>query len=122
MATNAVSGSRIIQLEDITPAAQASTNSYAVVTDSNGTARAWQSISYTIKVITNSVDWTVHGANISDFSDEVIVNAESSVAAGATDSYAVTQAAYSYYRVKIKSTVADNAGTATVTGVMKSQG
>ena len=61
----------------------------------------------------------VFGANASDYSDEQIVQAEAAVAAAGKSSYVVAQAPYRYYRVKIKSTVADTPGTATVVGIAK---
>lgn len=77
------------------------------------------SLSYTIKVITNSVDWTVFGANLSDYSDEQVVQAEAAVAAGASGKYTEPQATYRHYRTKIKATVGGNQGTATVVGIAK---
>jgi len=41
------------------------------------------------------------------------------VAAAGKSFYAVAKAPYRYYRVKIKSTVADTPGTATVVGIAK---
>lgn len=116
---NVTAGSRQVQIETVAPDAQASTASTAVVTGSEMDARPWRSVAYTIKVATNSVDWSVFGANASDYSDEVAVQAAATVAAGAASSYAVAQAPYSYYRVKIIDTSAPNHGTATVRGVMK---
>lgn len=110
---------RQVAIDMVTPAAQASTASDAVVSGSEMDIRMWKSISYTIKVITNAVTWTVFGANASDYSDEVIVQNAASVAADASGSYAVTQASYAYYRVKIRDTVGGSHGTATVVGLAK---
>jgi len=79
----------------------------------------WLSLAYTIAVATNSVDWTVFGANEADYSDEQVVQAEAAVGAAATGTYAVAQAPYRYYRVKIKSTTPGAHGTATVVGIAK---
>jgi len=103
--------------ETVAPAALASTNSLVALAAID--IGSWQSLAYTIKVATASVDWTVFGANAADYSDEVIVQAEAAVAAAGIGSYAVAQAPYRYYRVKIKSTVADTPGTATVVGIAK---
>lgn len=103
----------------ITPTAQASTASTAVVDGSEFDARAWRSLAYTIKVATQDVTWSVFGANASDYSDEVAVLSPASVAAGAGSSYAVAQAPYAYYRVKIIDTVGGVHGTATVRGILK---
>lgn len=110
---------RQIAIEMVTPVAQASTASDVVVSGSEMDVRMWKSISYTIKVATNAVTWTVFGANASGYSDEVVVQDAASVAANASGSYAVTQAPYAYYRVKIRDTVGGNHGTATVVGLAK---
>ena len=101
----------------VAPAGLVSTNSLVALAPID--TISWQSLSYTIAVITDSIDWTVYGANQADYSDEVVVQAEAAVAAAAAGSYAVAQAVYRYYRVKIKSTVAETPGTATVVGVAK---
>jgi hypothetical protein len=99
------------------PDPQVSTASYVVLAGSEMDVRAFLSLALTILIATQSTYWKVFGANASDFSDEVEVKAEASVAAGAADSYAVSIAPFSYYRVKIK----DNAGhgTATFRGIAK---
>ena len=79
----------------------------------------WLSLSYTIAVITNDIDWTVFGANESDYSDEQIVQAEAQVNAGATGTYVVAQAPYRYYRIKIKSAVGAAHGVVTAVGIAK---
>lgn len=81
-----------------------------------GTAK---SLVYTLAVVTNDLDWTVFGANAEDYSDEVEVQAEASVAADAVGTYATTQAVYRYYRAKIKATVSESQGTGTIRGVAK---
>ena len=82
--------------------------------------RPWRSLSYTIVVATQAVNWSVFGANASDFSDEVAVLAAATVVAGATSSYASTQFPYAYARVKVIDTVGGVHGTATVYGIAKS--
>lgn len=95
----------------------ASTNNYvALGAVDTGTGR---SLVYTLKVATNNLLWTVYGANVSDYSDEVVVQAEAQVNAGAVGSYSTTQAVYRYYRAKIKAAVADAQGTATINGLVK---
>ncbi len=110
---------RIVAVEALTPDSQLSTNSYVVLTGSEIDVRPWKSLSYTILVATNDITWEVYGANRLDYSDEVIVQAGASVAAGAGSSYAVAQAPYSYYRVKIKSTAGGSHGTAGLYGIAK---
>lgn len=120
MAEQMVGGThRNVPVDIVSPAAQASTNVDTVVVGSEIDARPWKSVSYTISVATNAVTWTVFGANASDYSDEAPVQGATSVSAGSNGSYAVGQAPYSYYRVKIKSTTADTHGTATVRGIAK---
>jgi 20S proteasome alpha/beta subunit len=103
--------------EQVAPAALLSTNSYVALAPID--TGPWKSLAYTIAVITNAVTWEVYGTNASDYSDEQIVQAGASVGAGATGTYAVAQAVYRYYRVKIKSTVGGAHGTATVRGIAK---
>lgn len=79
----------------------------------------WLSLAYTIAVVDNDLDWTVFGANESDYSDEQVVQAEAQVDAGATGTYVVAQAPYRYYRVKIKAAISAAQGTATVVGIAK---
>lgn len=97
---------------------QASTNSYVVVTNSALNKRGWRSASYTLSVFTNSVKWTVYGDNDTAFGTEVVVQAEATVAAGATGSFTVANASFTDYRIKIKSAVDDTAGTVSVYGIM----
>lgn len=101
----------------VAPAGLLSTNSFVALAPVD--ARAWQSLSYTIKVATQSVDWEVFGANASDYSDEVSVQAAAAVVAAGKSSYSTAQAVWGFYRVKIKSTVNDVHGTATVVGIAK---
>lgn len=103
--------------ETVAPAPLASTNSLVALAAID--TGPWLSLAYTIAVATASVDWTVFGANEADYSDEQVVQAEAAVAAAATGTYVVAQAPYRYYRVKIKSTVVDTPGTATVVGIAK---
>lgn len=110
---------RQVAIDRVAPAAQLSANADAVVVGSEIDALAWNSVSYTVTVADNSVTWTVFGANAADYSDEQVVSAAAPVAAGATGNYAVAQAPYAYYRVKIRSTVGGVHGTATVRGIAK---
>jgi len=98
---------------------QTSANADTLVAGSEIDARPWRSIAYTISVATNTVDWTVYGANLATFADKQVVQAEASVVAGATGTYAVAQAPYAYYCVWIHSNVGGAHGTATVNGIAK---
>jgi hypothetical protein len=99
------------------PVAQVSTNAYVVYAGSEVAAKDFRSVSYTIKAVTESVKWKVYGANLANYTDEVEVQAEATVLAAAASSYAVAQAPYAYYRVKI--TDGSGHSTATVTGLAK---
>lgn len=103
----------------VSPAAQASTNAYAAITGSTLTMKEYLALAYTIKVATNAIKWKVQGANSSDFSDAVDVQAEATVAAAAVGYYAVSIAPYIYYRVVIIDDAAPNHGTVTLVGVAK---
>ena len=74
---------------------------------------------YTLTVATNNLKWTVYGANVAAFTDEVVVQAEATVNVGALGTYSTTQAVYRYYRAKIKAAVGAAQGTGTLTGVSK---
>lgn len=100
-------------------ASHASVAGATVLSGSEIDTGPYLSLSYTIKVATEDVDWQVFGANIADYSDEVSVQANASVAAAAVGSYSTTQAVWRYYRVKIKDTVGGTHGTATVSGIAK---
>lgn len=106
-------------VEVVEPTAQASTNDPAVLAGSELDARMWRSVAYTVKVATNTITWWVYGANAADYSDEVIVDGPSDVVAAAADSYAVAQAPYGHYRLKIESKVDATHGTVTARGIAK---
>lgn len=103
----------------VDPVAQASVDALTVLAGSALDARLFGALSYTIAIITNAVKWTVYAGNVSDFSDEQVVNSEAIVGAAASSSYAVTPPPYSYYRVKIRASVGGAQGTATLHGIAK---
>jgi len=106
-------------VDSVAPVAQASANAEAVLAGSEIDARMWRSIAYTVAIAAAGVKWAVYGANAADYSDEQAVQALTNVAAAASGAYAVAQAPYAYYRVKIVSNVADTPGTATLRGIAK---
>ncbi len=81
--------------------------------------RGYRSLSYTLLATVQTLKWTVYGANLSDYSDEVVVQAEATVAAGAVGSYAVTQAPFGYYRVKVANNAGGVVGTAQIQAYAK---
>ncbi len=105
--------------DKVEPDTQTSTNSYVAVSGSGLNASPFTTVSYTISVVTNNVNWKVFGANKSDYSDEVEVQSETTVSSGSNDSYSVTPAPYGYYRVKITSASTDTHGDVTVVGLAK---
>ena len=106
----------IIQTAEL--AAQDGTGEYVVVEDSGLDARGWRSLAYTIAAATADLLYKVFGANASDYSDEVEVKAETTVASGAAGSYTAVPPPFGYYRVKIKN-AGETTGTATVRGLAK---
>lgn len=110
---------REVEVVTVSPAGQLSTASTAVVTDSDMDARAWKALSYTCVCATNAIKWSVFGANASDFSDEVAVQAATTVAAAAVGSYSVAPPVFSYYRTKIIDDSGGVHGTATIRGIVK---
>ena len=99
---------------------QASTNTSTLVAGSKLTAWQGMAVSYTIiNAGADTIQWAVYGANASDLSDKVLLQALADVAKDATASYSAFVAPYSYYCVNIKSKVNDTPGTVTVRGVVK---
>lgn len=112
-------GGRSVEVTTCTPDAQASTASTAVVTGSGLDTGPHLTACYTIKVATNAIKWSVFGANVSDYSDEVAVLSAATVASGANSSYTASPAPFRYYRVKIIDDSGGVHGTATVNGIAK---
>lgn len=81
--------------------------------------RGYRSYAVTLIASVQDVKWTVYGANASDYSDEVAVQSEATVAAGAVGSYSTTQAPFAYYRAKVKNAAAGVVGTAALQAVGK---
>jgi len=104
---------------DTTPAGQLTTNDDAILVGSEIDTAFYSSLSYTIRVATNGVTWTIFGADVASYADEVVVQAAAPVAVGAVGSYSIALAVFRHYRIKIKSTVGGNHGTATIVGHCK---
>ena len=103
---------------EVQPNLQASTNLFVEVAGSAADAANFLTLAFTMIVAVASVDWKVYGANRADFTDEAEVKS-ATVAAAAKDSYTVSPAPFRFYRVKVKSTVADTPGNVGVYGIMK---
>lgn len=112
-------GGRNVEVTTCTPTGQLSTASTAVVTSSDLDTGPHLTVCYTVKVATNAIKWSVFGANVSDYSDEVAVLSAATVAAAASSSYTATPAPFRYYRVKIIDDSGGVHGTATVSGIAK---
>lgn len=119
MAFITTAGGRQVEVVTCAPTGQLSTASTAVVTDSGLDTGAFTSVAYTVTVATQAIKWSVFGANSSDYTDEVAVQAATTVAAAASGSYTATPAPFRYYRVKIIDDSGGVHGTATVRGVAK---
>jgi len=103
----------------VSPDAYTTTAAYTVVTGSEMTMLAYTCLAYTILVATHDIKWKVMGANTSDYSDEVEVQAEATVTAGNASSYAVSVAPYAYYRIKVVDASGGDHGEVTVVGIAK---
>lgn len=98
---------------------QTSTASTVVVAGAEMDVTQFPVLSYTAKAATNDIDWSVFGANASDYSDEVAVLTATKIAAGANASYTTANAPYRYYRVKVIDDVGGTHGAITVSGCAK---
>jgi hypothetical protein len=76
--------------------------------------RNWQTLALTLLVTTHDLKWTVYGANLADFSDESVVQAEATVAIGGVGTYVTTAPPFGFYRPKIKANVGGSQGTGTI--------
>ncbi len=110
---------RMAEILTVSPAAQASVAGETVLAGSEMDTRAWKSLAYTLTNITETITYNVYGANASAYTDEVLVSGPTDILASAASSYAVAQAPYSYYRVKILDKVGGVHGTVTLRGICK---
>ncbi len=98
---------------------QTSTASTAVVTGTDIEVSQMKVLSYTAIVATHDVDWSVFGANVSDFSDEVAVLAATKIVLSGVSSYSASPPPYRYYRVKVIDDVGGTHGTITINGIAR---
>jgi hypothetical protein len=98
---------------------QTSTASTVVVTGAEIDSTQCRALSYTAICATNAIKWSVFGANVSDYSDEVAVKSATTISGGANDSYSVSPPPFRYYRVKVVDDSGGTHGTITVNGVAK---
>lgn len=98
---------------------QASTSGTVVVAGAEIDATQFKTVAYTAIAATHDVDWSVFGANVADYSDEVAVLSATKIAVGANASYTANPAPYRYYRVKVIDDVGGTHGTITVNGIAK---
>lgn len=82
--------------------------------------RPWRSVAYTVVAASTGLVWTIHAANASDYSDEILLQT-ATVAPGTPGSFATGIGAYGYFRTKIKSAATGASGvtTATIAGIAK---
>jgi len=114
-----IAGTRQVPIEMVTPAAQASVAAETLLVGSQMDMRGWRSLAYTLQCAAQTITYNVYGANAADYSDEVVVSGPTDIAAAANSSYAVAQAPYGYYRVKILDKVGGVHGTVTLAGIAK---
>lgn len=92
------------------------TNSYTVVCEMD--AQSAVKVEFAGNCSLNNVTWEVFGANLSNYSDEVIISGPTTITAlAASISYVETTPLHRYYRVKALSTVSGQSGTIYVTCV-----
>jgi hypothetical protein len=104
----------------VSPAAQASTDAWTDVAGSTLDTLNRLAVSYTcVNSGADTISWRVLGANASDFSDAVEVQASADILTTAAASYSTDTAVWRYYKIQIESKVAGTPGAATVNGVAK---
>jgi len=103
---------------EITPNAQASTNAYTLLGDVLD-CRAANSVALTVINATQTITYKVEGANRSNFTDAVQVQAPADLAAGAIGNYASASPVWAYYRVMIVDKVAGTHGSSVLTAIVK---
>ena len=92
-----------------------STNAYTTLVTLD--ALKFRSLSTSVAVATNGVTWKIDKSN--NGTDWFQEKAESAVAAGSTESYENANISFRYYRIQIKSSVADTPGTLTADSLLK---
>ena len=104
----------------VAPVAQASVDAETVLAGSELDASVFAALGYTIENTgAQTIDWTVYGAQLADFSDEVVVQASATIAAAAFASYTATPPPFRFYRVTINAAVGGLQGAGTLNGVAK---
>jgi hypothetical protein len=99
---------------------QASVNTNTLVAGSTVDATMALSVSFTIENSGDeSIDYEVIAGNLEDLSDATVVQASATLTTGSFGTYAVSIAPYSYYGIKIASTVGGSHGEATIYGTSK---
>ena len=103
---------------EVTPSVQASTNAY-VMLGAVLDCRAANSVALTVINADQTISYKVQGANRSNFTDAVEVQAPADLAASAIGYYASAAPVYAYYRVMIIDKVAGTHGNAVMTAIVK---
>jgi len=102
----------------VTPDVQASTNAY-VMLGSVLDCRASSSMALTVINADQTITYKVQGANRSNFSDAVEVQAPTDLAAAAIGRFYLAAPVWAYYRVMIIDKVAGTHGNAVMTAIVK---
>lgn len=113
-----VSGTMQVPIYAVDADLLAGTASYVAVPGSSIDARAWRSVAYTAAITDNAMDIQYLGAMAADFSDEVVVETDTNVAAAGVGTYSTDFATYNFYRVKVKNN-GGSTGNAKIRGAAK---
>jgi hypothetical protein len=79
---------------------------------------SWGVVGFTITATVAAITFEVFGANLADYSDEIVLQVETTVAAGSVGKCAIGMP-YRYCRIKAKSAVAGVPGIVAVEGIAK---
>ena len=113
-------GTRQVTIEVVGPLTQAAPDTTPVaITGGDIDARGWITVCMTCVCSDETISWTVFGANVADFSDEVEVQASADILADAVGSYTVSPAPFAYYRAKVVNKVAETVGSILFNAVAK---
>ena len=119
MAFTTLSNGLVSRGADVTTAVTDSSNTFAVVDNSQLNAGPFQSVAYTLQNSgTDAMSYQVHGALLADYSDEQQV-AAAAIAPAASAAYSVSPPPYVHYRVKVADAVSGSPGQITLAGTAK---
>lgn len=120
-------GNKLYQLrvahsaQTVSPVNQTSTSSFVDFAGSTLDSLSNTTLSYTLlnKDGANGLSWQVLAANAADFSDSVVAQASSNIAAAAVGTYTTNPALYRYYKVQVKDQVAASHAASQLRGIAR---